>query len=362
MRPARPPLSPPGGRLPAVRWGLARTALLVAALLLLAALPARAAPVRARPFANAGGFVTGVSFTPDGGAFVSLQRGRILRISPQGHKRVVRHERVARNNEQGMLGVAVDSAFATNGFVYAFYTQRSPHRHRLVRYVWRRGKLGQRKVLIGSIRAESGFHAGGALAFDREQLYVTAGEATIEPLAQRPSSLNGKVLRVRRNGRGVASNPFRANRRVFSRGHRNSFGIAVDPKTHRVFESENGPDDCDEVNLIVRGGDYGWPRSRCGGFGIDPIWDSGRQGVVVPTGIVAYRGTRLGSLDGDLLVCRFATGALMKLELNRAQSRVVGARLFTARGGCGAAMAQAPDGTIAYATQSGRIYKITALP
>lgn len=347
-----------------MRWGPARTALLVAALLLLAAVPARAdaASVRARPFASAGGLVTGIGFTPDGGAFVTLQRGRILRVSPQGRKRVVRSERVVRSNEQGMLGVAVDSAFATNGFVYAFYSQRSPHRHRLVRYVWRRGKLGRRKVLIGSIRAGSGFHAGGALAFDREQLYVTTGEATIEPLAQRMSSLNGKVLRVRRNGRGVASNPFRANRRVFSRGHRNSFGIAVDPKTHRVFESENGPEDCDEVNVIARGGNYGWPRSRCGGFGIDPIWDSGRQGVVVPTGIVAYRGTRLRSLDGDLLVCRFATGTLMKLELNRSQSRVSGVRTFGARGGCGAALAQAPDGTIAYATQSGRIFKIAALP
>lgn len=328
------------------------------ALACVATLPAHAARFEAKRFGSAGGFVTGISFTPDGGAFVSRQSGSILRMTAAG-RRVVRREHVVRTSERGMLGVAVDADFDRNGYVYAYFSKRRGHR--LARYVFRRGRLRSPKVLIRRIRPGNGFHAGGALAFDRDQLYVTVGEADIQRLAQQRSSLNGKVLRLRRNGRGVGSNPFRANRRVFSFGLRNSFGVAVDPQTHRVFETENGPDDCDEVNLILRGRNYGWPRSRCGGFGADPLWDSGRGGVVVPTGIVAYRGARLGALDGDVLFCQFARGSFVRLHLNQAQNRVLTRQTITAPGGCAAAVAQAPDGTIAYSTRRGRVMKITGL-
>src|SRR5699024_8260162 len=103
-------------------------------------------------------------------------------------------------------------------------------------------------------------HHGGRLAFDRHgSLFVSTGEAGQPPLAQDPNSLGGKILRIDRAGNPVEGNPF--SNHVWSYGHRNVEGLAFDAEG-RLWATEFGDQTADELNVIVKGGNYGWPQTE----------------------------------------------------------------------------------------------------
>jgi quinoprotein glucose dehydrogenase len=153
-------------------------------------------------------------------------------------------------------------------------------------------------------------------------LYVTTGENFISALAQDLSSLAGKVLRVTPEGNIPADNPF-IDSPVYSYGHRNPQGIAWQPDTGRLFESEHGPSGefgrfaHDEINIITKGGNYGWPHV-IGSLGkepyIDPIivWKE----TTPPGGITFYKGNLLGHLRGDLFVATLRSRALVRIKFD----------------------------------------------
>jgi len=117
------------------------------------------------------------------------------------------------------------------------------------------------------------------------------GEVHESDRAQDPNDLGGKILRVTPVGASPEDNPF-GQTPVYSMGHRNSFGICFDPDAGALYETENGPDSHDEVNLIKAGGNYGWPTvmGHSGGDAlVDPIWDFPK--IVVPTGCVVANHT-----------------------------------------------------------------------
>jgi glucose/arabinose dehydrogenase len=115
------------------------------------------------------------------------------------------------------------------------------------------------RVLIDNIPASRGFHSGGALAFGPDdKLYITVGDATEHEYAQDPATLLGKTLRINRDGTIPKDNPF-PNSPVYTLGHRNTFGVAFDWSTGLGILTENGDQAYDEVNLIEKGGNYGFP-------------------------------------------------------------------------------------------------------
>ena len=152
--------------------------------------------------------------------------------------------------EGGLLGIAVSPHYRRDKLVYAYFT--SSHDNRIVRF-----KLGGRvhNVLTGLRR---GFiHNGGRIAFGPDgKLYAGVGETGNRGLAQNKRSLNGKILRMNPNGSVPKGNPFGS--RVWSYGHRNVQGLAWD-KRGRLWATEFGQDRFDEVNLIRKGRNYGWP-------------------------------------------------------------------------------------------------------
>ena len=116
---------------------------------------------------------------------------------------------------------------------------------------------GAPQVLLDTVPATNAYHNGGDLLFGADgMLYVSVGEAHEPARAQDPADLGGKVLRLTPHGTPTPGNPFGA---AFTMGHRNSFGLCLDPATGTVWETENGPDHDDEVNRLVAGDDYGWP-------------------------------------------------------------------------------------------------------
>jgi glucose/arabinose dehydrogenase len=197
----------------------------------------------------------GVAFLPGGDALVSERTtGRILRISRDGRRRraVMRMPGVDTNSgEGGLLGLAVSPRYARDRWVYAYFTSASDNR--IVRF-----RLGGRirPVLTGLRRGA--IHDGGRIAFGPDgKLYAGVGEAGDTTLAQNRRSLNGKILRMNPDGSVPRGNPFPGSL-VWSYGHRNVQGLAWD-RRGRLWATEFGQNEFDEVNLIRKGGNYGWP-------------------------------------------------------------------------------------------------------
>jgi len=192
----------------------------------------------------------GIAFLPDGDALVAERNtGRILRIG-DGRRRVAM--RVPGVNtgagEGGLLGLAVSPTYSRDRLVYAYFTSSSDNR--IVRF-----RLGGRVRTVLTGLASAGVHNGGRIAFGPDgKLYAGVGDAGNTANAQDRSSLNGKILRLNPDG----SVPSGQGSRVWSLGHRNVQGLAWDMRG-RLWASEFGQNARDEVNLIRRGRNYGWP-------------------------------------------------------------------------------------------------------
>jgi glucose/arabinose dehydrogenase len=159
--------------------------------------------------------------------------------------------------EGGLLGVASDPRFSRNRYVYLFRTTDAGGA--LVRYRFVRRRLRNRRVLFGGISVNR-IHNGGRLKFGPgRRLYLTTGDSANPSTAQSSGSRNGKFLSLgRRQVLGRGGRPT-----IVSKGHRNPQGFAFSPRSKTLFATEHGSTGCDEVNVIRRGGNYGWPLVRC---------------------------------------------------------------------------------------------------
>jgi len=260
-----------------------------------------------------------VDLAPDGRLFVTERPGRvrIVQPGPGGGLRADPWATVpastSGDGEKGLLGIALDPAFASNAFVYLYYSYVAAGgatRNKVVRMRDQNGLGTEETVVLDGIPGNND-HDGGRLKFGPDgKLYVTTGDAENGANAQNPTSLGGKILRLNKDGSIPADNPTSGSP-VWSLGHRNVQGIAWHPDTGALYETEHGPSDpfpncCnDEVNLIVPGGNYGWPTVR-GTAGDqrfrDPLLDSGRLETWAPSG--AAFATKPGPLRGSFI---FAT-------------------------------------------------------
>lgn len=196
----------------------------------------------------------GIAFLPGGDALVAQRdQGTIVRISRRtGRKRVVmRIDVTSGGNEGGLLGLAVSPTYRRDRFVYAYYTARDANR--IVRF-----RLGGRVRPLFTGIPSGRYHNGGRLAFGPDgKLYAGTGDATETDRSQRLDSEGGKILRMNPDGSRPPDNPFPGSL-VWSLGHRNVQGLAFD-RAGRLWATEFGQNRLDELNLIRRGANYGWP-------------------------------------------------------------------------------------------------------
>jgi len=198
----------------------------------------------------------GIGFLPDGSALVTERdSGRILRIAGRKVTEVGRIDQTRAEGESGLLGLAVSPSYAEDGRIFVYTTTDDDNR--VLRMRFANGRLGASTAILTGI--PNGFiHDGGRLAFGPDgYLYVSTGETGHGELAQRESSLGGKILRITQNGDPAPGNPD-ARSPVWTLGHRNVQGLAFDD-TGRMWASEFGQDTWDELNLIEKGTNYGWP-------------------------------------------------------------------------------------------------------
>ncbi|GAA2532175.1 PQQ-dependent sugar dehydrogenase [Winogradskya humida] len=252
----------------------------------------------------------GLAFLPGGDALIAERdTARIVRVPARGGdaKQVYRVPGVAAAGEGGLLGLAVSPDYASDNLVYAFYTAASDNR--IARF---RLDGGEPEVIFDGI-AKAGNHNGGRIAFGPDGLlYAGTGDAGDTSRAQDPSSPNGKILRLTPDGAPAPGNPSPGSP-VYSLGHRNVQGLAWDGDG-RLFATEFGQNELDEVNLIRAGRNYGWPQvegegGTDGGRYTNPVvtWptdDASPSGIAIAGDtayVAALRGERLWTLplNGD---------------------------------------------------------------
>lgn len=203
-------------------------------------------------------------FINDTEILLTQRNGTVLLINEQTSQ-IKEISQVRSVGEAGLLGMALDPSFAKNQYVYFYYTQGSGSNltNTVERYTFKDNSLENPKIILSNIPSAPN-HAGGRIAFGPDgYLYITTGDAQNPSLAQNTASLAGKILRIKSDGSIPEDNPF--GNEVYSYGHRNPQGIAWDSK-NRLWSTEHGPSGAqsgfDEVNLIEKGGNYGWPEIK----------------------------------------------------------------------------------------------------
>jgi glucose/arabinose dehydrogenase len=198
----------------------------------------------------------GIAFLPDRSALVTERdSGRVLQVTGRRVREVGRVEEARPNNEAGLLGVAVSPSYAEDHRVFVYASTDTDNR--VLRTTLRNGKLGRLTPILTGIPLGTN-HDGGRMVFGPDKLlYVSTGESGQPGLAQDRGSLGGKILRITSDGRPAPGNPDRSSP-VWTWGHRNVQGLAFDGNGN-LWASEFGQDTFDELNLIEKGRNYGWP-------------------------------------------------------------------------------------------------------
>ncbi|HEY9231852.1 MAG TPA: PQQ-dependent sugar dehydrogenase [Blastocatellia bacterium] len=306
-----------------------------------------------------------IVFVPDGRVFFTERPGRV-RVIENGKLRqepLATIADVEPSGESGLMGMTLHPQFASNHLLYLAYAYRAGgQRVRVVRFKEPSKGLEERKVIIEEIPAAAN-HAGCRLRFGPDgKLYITTGDATERELAQRLDSLAGKTLRVNDDGTAPSDNPFigqaGARPEIWSYGNRNSQGFDWQPGTNLMFETEHGPSGFDgpgggdEVNLIERGKNYGWPliHHQATAAGMEsPLLEY--TPAVAPASGMFYRGTAFPAWRGNFFFGCLRGQCIIRVVLDG--RRVVSQeRMLVEDYGRIREVAEGPDGALYYSTSN----------
>lgn len=280
-----------------------------------------------------------IAFLPDRRALITERPGRVRLLGRDGKldPEPVAGIEVSAVGEAGLLGLAVDPEFSTNRLVYLYRT--AGEENEVARYSFRDGSLTEEATILDGIEAGS-IHDGGRIHFGPDGLlYVSTGEAGNTELSQDPDSLNGKILRLR-DFRGDRAQP-----EVVSLGHRNVQGFDWDSEG-RMYATEFGPDSDDEINLIRKGVNYGWPEAQgeeTGDGRFEPALVN-YEDVIAPSGatFVSMPGS---AWSGDFMFANLVSEQLRRVELDGTS---VGANVALFEGELGRlrTIVEGPDGAL----------------
>ncbi|MBM3114324.1 PQQ-dependent sugar dehydrogenase [Jeongeupia naejangsanensis] len=288
----------------------------------------------------------GLAFLPDGRMLVTERPGRLRIVSPGGalSAPVPGVPDVFASGQGGLLDVALDPKFATNRRVYLSYAEADSNgragtavaRAELVETGGKPGLTALQVIFRQQPKVEGGAHFGSRLVFARDgTLFVTLGERYQRDRAQDLGTHLGKVVRINTDGSIPAGNPFSgrqgARPEIWSYGHRNPQGAAINPASGRLWTVEHGARGGDEINIPLAGANYGWPVITYGrdytGFKIgegtakagmqQPVyyWDPS----IAPSGMAFYAGDRYPGWRGSLFVGALKDTMLVRLTLSGEQ-------------------------------------------
>lgn len=242
-----------------------------------------------------------IAIAPDGAIwYAEVYTGDLFRVDPAtGAKQLQHHvDSVASQDERGLIGFALHPDVAQNGAYYLYYTAPDPGNesggtNKLVLV-----QDGNERVLAQMTAFEE-HNSGRIVVAPDRTMFVSTGENQLRDPAQDPKSLLGKILRMTLDGKPVQGN---LDGLVYSKGHRNPYGLAYNAETNELWETENSGWRRDEINRIQAGGNYGYP--ECEGLGLNgvstpcptdkgyimPVMSFYEDRTAAPTGAAFWRG------------------------------------------------------------------------
>ena len=329
----------------------------------------------------------GLAFLPDGRMLVTQKAGSILLLDAQGERTIatLAVPPVVFRNQGGLLDVAVDPDFPRDPWIYWTYTEAgSGAEESLSGTALARGRLVGNalediQVIYRQAPKTTGAgHFGARIVFRPDKtMFVTLGERQKFDPAQDLDGTLGKVIRLNRDGSVPEGNPGISQTRpeIWTYGHRNPQGAALRPGTSELWVNEHGPQGGDELNRIIAGRNYGWPKvsygcpygapkgeaCRYGGGVHEPAYEPPVSFWVPtsigPSGLVFYSGRRFPQWKGDAFIGALAGTAVWRVHLE-GHREVARERLFADLRERVRDIREGPDGHLYLLTDSGKLIQI----
>jgi len=261
---------------------------------------------------------------PDNFIWMTEREGRVSRVNPTNGSitPLITIPDVVAQGEGGLLGMVLHPDFSSTAqvFVVYNYTSSSGYREKVVRYSYDGTTLVNPITILSGINAST-IHNGSRLLIIDHKLYISTGDAANSSNSQSTTSLNGKLLRVNLDGTIPGDNPLPGNP-YWTYGHRNAQGMVF--ANNRIYISEHGPTSDDEINIIEKGKNYGWPmvegpcnandeQNHCT-LNTDPIkaWTP----TIAPCGMDYYNSNQIVQWKNSLLLTTLKNARLYQLKLD----------------------------------------------
>ena len=311
-----------------------------------------------------------LAFLPDGRMLVTERVGRMRLVARDGtlSEPLRGLPPVFAQGEGGLMDLVLDPQFAQNSKLYWSYSEPAPAGQSASSTAVASGRLSGTAIEDVSVifrqvvKVADSSHYGSRLHFAPDgRLFVSLGDRSRRGDVQDLTSPHGKILRMESDGRAPPDNPYAqtagALQQIWTLGHRNVQGMAINPVTGALWVSEHGPQGGDELNLIERGRNYGWPvitfgceYSSCAKIGEGTVKDGMEQPVahwspqaIAPTGMVFLTSDRYPGWKGDLFMGMLQGRAVLRLKLD-GQKIVEQERLLTGLTERVRDVRQGPDG------------------
>lgn len=266
-----------------------------------------------------------IVFTSPSRMLVSERNGsiRVVENGQLASTPVITFPEIDSMGEEGLMGMVLDPDYIENRFFYVClaYPDNNKMSAKVLRLTDHGTTANIDHVLLSGIPAAQ-FHAGCELGFGPDgKLYISTGDATDKQIAQDLNSLGGKILRLNADGSIPNDNPF-SNSAVWSYGHRNPQGIDWHPVTNQLFSAEHGPSvfdgpaGGDEVNLITKGANYGWPKvshDKSAPGMVDPLLVF--TPAIAPGSVHFYNGDTIPEFKNNLLVAMLKGEGILRVIL-----------------------------------------------
>ncbi|WP_223816038.1 PQQ-dependent sugar dehydrogenase [Adhaeribacter rhizoryzae] len=277
---------------------------------------------------------------PDNNIWFTEQGGAVSKLNPAtGEKKIMlKIPDVYRRRSMGLLGMALHPDFKKSPYVFLDYTylQGEAVKSRLVRYTYQRDTLTSPVVLLDNIPGANGHNGSRLVISPDNKIIMTTGDLNVGKNAQDKSSINGKILRMNLDGSVPADNPIPGSL-VWSWGHRNAQGLVWGPNGN-LYSSEHGDASNDELNLIQKSNNYGWPtvegycdqpaeKAFCTTTQVtEPLiaWTP----VIAPAGIEFYNGTAIPEWRNAVLLTTLKTQTFRVLKLNSAGTAITKEEIY----------------------------------
>ena len=321
----------------------------------------------------------GMTWLPDGSMLIAEKSGTLLKVKEGERTEIQNVPDVYVRGQGGLMDIELHPDYENNGWIYISYSSEDGEgpggNTKIIRAKLEGNALTSIETLYkGAPNTTRGQHFGSRLEFDRDgYLYFTIGDRgdrDVNP--QDMTRDNGKVYRIHDDGRIPADNPFvgqaNAKEAIFTYGNRNPQGMAMHPGTGKIWIHEHGPRGGDEINVVAKGVNYGWPVITYGiNYSGTPITDQTQmEGMAQPihywdpsiasSGMAFVSSDMYPGWDGDLLVGSLAFQYLEKLDLN-GESVTKREKLMENIGRV-RNVRQGPDGYIYVAVENKGIYRL----